>query len=124
MSHVVRVRSIICCLAVHKLMISAADVARKLDLSPSVVSKSAVRGRMDSLLKRIQNDRHGHYKEGKQGKTVSLSESKAKAMGIRAFVMKLLLKNETLLLFHFPKRSFRSLSMGFCDPSSSVPSGT
>lgn len=56
MSHVVRVRSIICYLAVHKLMISAADIASKLNLSPSAVSKSAVRCRMDRIEKQIEND--------------------------------------------------------------------
>ena len=51
-----RLRSIICYLAEDKLMISGADIARKLNLSPSAVSKSAVRGRMDSLAKQIEND--------------------------------------------------------------------
>ena len=51
-----RARAIICYLAVDKLMISGADAARKLNLSPSAVSKPAVRGRMNSLAKQIEND--------------------------------------------------------------------
>ena len=53
---VARARAIICCLAVDKLMISGADVARKLDLSPSAVSKLAARGRVDSITKRIADN--------------------------------------------------------------------
>lgn len=41
---VARARSIICCLAKEKLMVTGADVARKLNLSPSTVSKLASRG--------------------------------------------------------------------------------
>jgi len=37
-------------------MISGADVARKLNLLPSAVSKSAVCGCMDSFAKQIEND--------------------------------------------------------------------
>ena len=51
-----RARSVICYLAVDKLMISGADVARKLNLSPSAVSKLVVRGRMDSLAKQIEKE--------------------------------------------------------------------
>ena len=49
-------RSIVCYLAVEKLMTSGAYAARILDLCASAVSKSAVRGRMDSLAKEIEND--------------------------------------------------------------------
>ena len=63
-------------------------------------------------------------KSASKEKTVSMSASEAKAMGIRKFVMKLLVRNEFLVLFHFPKRSFKSFSIGFCAPSSPVPSGT
>jgi hypothetical protein len=51
-----RARSVICYLAVDKLMISGADVARKLNLSPSAVSKLVVRGRMDKLAKQIEKE--------------------------------------------------------------------
>ena len=53
---VARARSIISYLAIDKLMISGADVARKLNLSPSAVSKSAVRGRVDRFRKQIENN--------------------------------------------------------------------
>ncbi|MCK4486352.1 MAG: hypothetical protein KAU38_06240 [Desulfobacterales bacterium] len=49
-------RSIVCYLAVEKLMISGAYAARILDLCASAASKSAARGRMDSLMKQIEND--------------------------------------------------------------------
>lgn len=39
-----KVRSVICYLAVRKLRISGADVARELSLTPSAVSKSVIRG--------------------------------------------------------------------------------
>ncbi len=55
-STVFRVRATICYLAVDKLIISGADAARKLNLSPSAISKLAVRGRMNSLAKQIKND--------------------------------------------------------------------
>ncbi len=51
-----RARSIICYLAVDKLMISGAYIAAQLNLSPSTVSKSAARGRMDCLAKQIENN--------------------------------------------------------------------
>lgn len=51
-----RARSIICYLAVDKLMISGADFVLKLYLSPSAVSKSTARGHTDSLAKQIEND--------------------------------------------------------------------
>jgi putative transposase len=46
-------RSIICSLAVDKLKTSGATVARKLELSPSAVSKLASRGRQDVLASKI-----------------------------------------------------------------------
>ncbi|MHC4792612.1 MAG: helix-turn-helix domain-containing protein [Planctomycetota bacterium] len=52
---VARARSIICCLAIDRLMVSGTDVAQKLNLSPSAVSKLANRGRMDDLLSEIEN---------------------------------------------------------------------
>jgi len=50
-----RVRSIICCLAVDRLALSGAEVARKLNLSPSAVSKLLARGRKDSLAKETED---------------------------------------------------------------------
>ena len=44
-----RARAIVCCLAVDQLRLSAADVARKLSLTPSAVSKLLVRGRQDGF---------------------------------------------------------------------------
>ena len=52
---VCRARSIICRLAVDGLALSGVDVARKLNLSPSAVSKLLIRGRKDSLTKEIAN---------------------------------------------------------------------
>jgi REP element-mobilizing transposase RayT len=52
---VVRARSIICCLAIDRLTVSGTDVARKLNLSPSAVSKLAHRGRKDVLISEIEN---------------------------------------------------------------------
>jgi REP element-mobilizing transposase RayT len=52
---VARARSIICCLAIDRLMVSGTDVARKLNLSPSAVSKLANRGRKDDLISEIEN---------------------------------------------------------------------
>ena len=51
---VARARSIICCLAIDKLMNSGADVARELNLTPSAVSKLASRGRKDNLCEAIE----------------------------------------------------------------------
>jgi chromosomal replication initiation ATPase DnaA len=51
---VCRARWLLCYLAVGKLMISCADMARKLNVSPSSVSKSVIRGRSDSLLTEIE----------------------------------------------------------------------
>lgn len=53
---VCRARSIICCLAVDRLALSGADVARKLNLSTSAVSKLLLRGRKDSLAEEIAKD--------------------------------------------------------------------
>ncbi len=50
---VAQARSIICCLAVDRLKISGAKVARKLELSPSAVSKLANRGRKDGFASKI-----------------------------------------------------------------------
>lgn len=63
---VCRARSIICCLAVDRLALSGVDVARKLNLSPSAVSKLLVRGRKDSLAKEMAIDLLdlGELKEG------------------------------------------------------------
>ena len=44
-----RARAIVCCLAVDQLRLRAADVARKLSLTLSAVSKLLVRGRPDGL---------------------------------------------------------------------------
>jgi putative transposase len=51
-----RARSIICYLAINKMGISGAAIARKLMLSPSTVSKSSARGQTDSLTKQIENE--------------------------------------------------------------------
>ena len=46
-------RSIICALAADRLMLSGADIARKLDITPSAVSKLVARGRAEPLLSQI-----------------------------------------------------------------------
>jgi chromosomal replication initiation ATPase DnaA len=51
---VARARSIICCLAIDRLMNTGAGVARELNLSPSAVSKLANRGRIDNLCEEIE----------------------------------------------------------------------
>jgi putative transposase len=56
---VARARGIICCIAVDQLTISGRQVARKLHLSPSAVSKLAARGRMDGLVNSIRDDVFG-----------------------------------------------------------------
>jgi len=53
---VARARAVICALAVDRLAISGAYVARMLNLSPSAVSKLASRGRKDSRREKIEND--------------------------------------------------------------------
>jgi len=54
-------RSIICSLAADRLKINGAEVARKLELSPSAVSKLASRGRKDDLATRIADNIFGNY---------------------------------------------------------------
>jgi hypothetical protein len=49
-------RSVVCYLAVRKLMISCADVARALKISPSTVSKTVIKGRAVNDRKKIQAD--------------------------------------------------------------------
>ena len=51
-----RARSIVSYFAVRKLMMSCADVARMLQISPSTVSKAIVKGSEASDLKKIQKD--------------------------------------------------------------------
>jgi putative transposase len=43
-------RSIICALAVDRLMLSGADIARRLHITPSAVSKLVARGRGETML--------------------------------------------------------------------------
>lgn len=52
---VAQARSIICFLAVDRLKITGAEVAHRLNLSPSAVSKLADRGRRDRRRKEIAN---------------------------------------------------------------------
>jgi len=49
-------RSVVCYLAVRKLMISCTDVARELKISPSTVSKTVIKGRAVHDRKKIQTD--------------------------------------------------------------------
>ena len=49
-----RARALLCYFAVNKLMMRGAEVARRLSVSPSSVSKSVARGRADSVVKEIQ----------------------------------------------------------------------
>jgi REP element-mobilizing transposase RayT len=58
---VARARAIICYLAVDHLMISGREVSRKLNLSPSGVSKLASHGRKDDLSQRIRDDVFGSH---------------------------------------------------------------
>jgi REP element-mobilizing transposase RayT len=51
---VARARAIICSLAIDRLMMKGADVARELNLSPSAASKLSSRGRRDSLYEKIE----------------------------------------------------------------------
>jgi REP element-mobilizing transposase RayT len=48
-----RARAILCYLAVRRLMVSGADVARALNLSPSMVSRAASRGSKDAEAKKL-----------------------------------------------------------------------
>lgn len=52
---VARGRSIVCCLAVDELAMTGFEVARRLHLSPSAVSKLASRGRRDPLTPTIKD---------------------------------------------------------------------
>jgi predicted transcriptional regulator len=49
-------RSIICALAMDRLKISGAEVARQLNLSPSAVSKLVYKGRQDKLNKALEEE--------------------------------------------------------------------
>ena len=51
---VTRARAIICSLAIDRLMMKGADVARELNLSPSAASKLSSQGRKDSLYGKIE----------------------------------------------------------------------
>lgn len=51
---VCRARWLLCYIAVSRLMISCADIARKLNVSPSSVSKSVLRGQSDDRLQEIE----------------------------------------------------------------------
>ncbi len=53
-STITKARSLICYLAVRKLMISCADVARALNISPATVSRATSRGAQLSNLEQIQ----------------------------------------------------------------------
>jgi chromosomal replication initiation ATPase DnaA len=47
--NVSRARALVCYLAVTTLMINCSDISRRLNISPSSVSKSVIRGRSDNL---------------------------------------------------------------------------
>lgn len=51
-----RARRVLCYIAVRKLAIRGAEVARALKISPSTVSKAVTKGRMDADRKKIQKD--------------------------------------------------------------------
>jgi hypothetical protein len=53
---IARMRSIICALAMDRLKISGAEVARQLNLSPSAVSKLVYKGRQDKLNKALEEE--------------------------------------------------------------------
>jgi chromosomal replication initiation ATPase DnaA len=53
-STLTKARTVLCYLAVRKLMIRGADVARKLRISPATVSRAVSRGRSLPNLKQIQ----------------------------------------------------------------------
>jgi len=55
-STLTKARTVLCYLAVRKLMISCADVARKLGISPATVSRAASRGTSLPDLKQIQKE--------------------------------------------------------------------
>ena len=54
--HVSRARSLLCYLAVNRLKISAAEIARKLNVAPSTVSKCIYRGQSDEMSKKLAKD--------------------------------------------------------------------
>lgn len=62
-------RSIICCLAVDKLAISGVEVACKLQLSPSAVTKLANRGRKDNRIEKFATDFFDLLNQMGDGKT-------------------------------------------------------
>ncbi len=51
-----RARSLLCYLAVSRLNVSGAEIARKLNVSPSTVSKCIYRGQSDELSKKFEKD--------------------------------------------------------------------
>jgi REP element-mobilizing transposase RayT len=51
-----RARSLLCYLAVSRLKISGAEIARKLNVSPSTVSKCIYRGQSDEMSKKLEKD--------------------------------------------------------------------
>ena len=62
-----RARSILCYIAVNRLMLSGVEVAEELNLSPSTVSKSAIKGQADSLVSEIEEQLvHGLAKKRRQ----------------------------------------------------------
>ncbi len=58
-STLTKARTVLCYLAVRKLMISCADVARELRISPATVSRAASRGASVANLKQIQKELMG-----------------------------------------------------------------
>ena len=51
-----RARSLLCYLAVSRLKINGAEIARKLNISPSTVSKCIYRGQSDEMSKKLEKD--------------------------------------------------------------------
>ena len=51
-----RARMMVCYLAVRNLMVSCAEVARALNISPSAVSKAANRAKLDSHRRKIEKE--------------------------------------------------------------------
>jgi len=51
-----RARSLLCYLAVSRLKISSAEIARKLKVAPSTVSKCIYRGQSDELSKKVEKN--------------------------------------------------------------------
>jgi hypothetical protein len=54
-----RERSLLCYLAVSRLRISGAEIARKLNVLPSTVSKGIYRGQSDEMSKKLERDLFG-----------------------------------------------------------------